>query len=191
MGRSTALGLGALILVVGPSGAGKDTLLGAARRELHDDPQFVFVRRVITRDAIATLEDHDTIDRDGFAAAKARGDFALTWDAHGLSYGVPIAIDAEIARGKIAVMNGSRRMIGEAQARYEHCLVAQITADVAVRAKRLAGRGRETETDIAARLAREGAPVPEGVEVVAIDNSGDLDNAVAALVAALRGIAGI
>jgi ribose 1,5-bisphosphokinase len=183
------MGAGALVLVVGPSGAGKDTLLGAARRELGADPAFVFVRRVITRDAVAALEDHDTIDQAGFAAAKARGDFALTWDAHGLSYGVPIAIDAAIASGKVAVMNGSRRMIGEAQARYQRCLVALITADVAVRAKRLSGRGRETDAEVAARLAREGAPVPEGVEVVTIDNSGDLEDAVAALVAALRGIA--
>jgi phosphonate metabolism protein PhnN/1,5-bisphosphokinase (PRPP-forming) len=184
------MAMGALVLVVGPSGAGKDTLLGEARRELGDDPGFTFVRRVITRDAVAALEDHDTIDVAGFAAAKARGDFALTWDAHGLSYGIPVSLDADIAAGKVAVMNGSRRMIGDAQARYKRCLVALITADAAVRAKRLAGRGRETEAEIAARLAREGAAVPEGIEVVTIDNSGDLATAVAALVDALRRIAG-
>lgn len=177
---------GALVLVVGPSGAGKDTLIGAARAALAGDPNFVFARRVITRDAVAALEDHDTIDVAGFEAAKARGDFALDWQAHGLCYGVPATIDTDIADGRTVVMNGSRRMIGDAQARYPRSLVALITADPAVRAKRLAGRGRETEAEIAARLAHEGAPVPDGIETVRIDNSGDLDTAVAALIRVLK-----
>ena len=177
---------GALVLVVGPSGAGKDTLIGAARAALAGDPGFVFARRVITRDAIAALEDHDTIDVAGFTAAKARGDFALDWHAHGLCYGVPATIDTDIAEGRTVVMNGSRRMIGDAQARYPRSLVALITADPAVRARRLAGRGRETEAEIAARLAHEGAPVPDGIETVRIDNSGDLDTAVAALIRVLK-----
>ncbi|HEY9012067.1 MAG TPA: hypothetical protein VIN06_13710 [Devosia sp.] len=83
-------------------------------------------------------------------------------------------------------MNGSRRMIGDAQARYPRCMVTLITADADVRAKRLAGRGRETEAEIAARLAHEGAPVPDGIETVRIDNSGDLGTAAAALVKAIR-----
>jgi ribose 1,5-bisphosphokinase len=177
---------GALVLVVGPSGAGKDTLIGAARAALADDPNFVFARRVITRDAVAALEDHDTIDVAGFEAAKARGDFALDWQAHGLCYGVPATIDNDIAEGRTVVMNGSRRMIGDAQARYPRSLVALITADPAVRARRLFGRGRETEAEIAERLAHEGAPVPDGIETVRIDNSGDLDTAVAALIRVLK-----
>lgn len=177
---------GALVLVVGPSGAGKDTLIGAAKARLADDPSVVFARRVVTREAIAELEDHDSIDPAGFEAAKARGDYALSWEAHGLSYGVPASIDEEIAQGRTVVMNGSRRMIGDAQARYPRSMVVLVTADPAVRARRLAGRGRETEAEIAARLAHEGAPVPDGIETVRIDNSGDLDTAVTALIGAIR-----
>jgi len=177
---------GALVLVVGPSGAGKDTLMAAAKTALAEDPGFVFARRVITRDAVAALEDHDSIDRAGFEASKARGEFALTWEAHGLAYGIRNSIDAEIAAGRTVVMNGSRRMIADAQARYPRCLVALVTADAEVRARRLAGRGRESLAEITERLAHEGAPVPEDVEVVRIDNSGALDGAVAALLRALR-----
>jgi phosphonate metabolism protein PhnN/1,5-bisphosphokinase (PRPP-forming) len=171
---------------VGPSGAGKDTLIRAAKAQLAGDPNFVFARRVITRDAVTALEDHDTIDLSGFEAARDRGDYALHWEAHGLCYGVPVGIDEAIASGRTVVMNGSRRMIGDAQARYPRSMVALVTADPAVRAKRLAGRGRETEAEIAARLAHEGAPVPDGIETIRIDNSGDLDTAVAALIRALR-----
>lgn len=177
---------GALVLVVGPSGAGKDTLIGAAKAQLADDPNFVFARRVITRDAVAELEDHDSIDLAGFESARDRGDYALHWEAHGLCYGVPAAIDEQIAQGRTVVMNGSRRMIGDAQGRYPRSMVVLVMADPSVRAKRLAGRGRETEAEIAARLAHEGAPVPDGIETVRIDNSGDLDTAVAALIRAIR-----
>jgi len=40
-----------LVLVVGPSGAGKDSLLKAAREEFRGDPRIGFARRVITRPA--------------------------------------------------------------------------------------------------------------------------------------------
>ena len=87
-----------LVLVVGPSGAGKDTLLAAARRALSDDPRFHFVRRVITRAAEAGGEAHEAVTEAEFAAR----DFALLWQAHGLRYGIPV--DAVEGRA-IAVAN--------------------------------------------------------------------------------------
>jgi ribose 1,5-bisphosphokinase len=180
---------GALVLVVGPSGAGKDTLIGAAKSALAEDLRFSFPRRVVTRTAMVELEDHDSIDVNEFGRQKLRGAYALDWEAHGLCYGVPAAIDAAMVAGRIVVVNTSRKVIERAIEKYPSCHVLLVTARPEVRAKRLAGRGRESAADIEARLLREGAPVPDGVVPVVIDNSAGLDDGIAAFVGALRAIA--
>lgn len=183
------MGQGALVLVVGPSGAGKDTLLGAAKSALAGDARFVFPRRVVTREAVVALEDHDTLDANAFNLERLRGAYALDWEAHGLCYGVPVAIEQAMGEGRVVVVNTSRKVVERALEKYRRCFVLLVTASPEVRAKRLAGRGRETAADVAARLAREGAPIPAGVEAVTIDNSGSLEDGIAGFVGALRQIA--
>lgn len=183
------MGHGALVLVVGPSGAGKDTLIAAARATLSGDHSFVFPRRVVTRLAMAALEDHDTLSPEAFEAARAAGAFALDWQAHGLSYGIPAAILDDVAAGRVVVVNTSRALVPEALRRFPSCRVVLVTARTEVRAARLAGRGRESAADVALRLEREGAPVPPGVDPVVIDNSGSLPAGIAAFIGALRVIA--
>lgn len=176
---------GVFVAVVGPSGVGKDTLINFARMRLAHEPDFVFVRRVITRAADAASEDHDSLSRDDFVAAEAAGAFALAWDAHGLRYGLPVAVDAGIAAGKVVVANMSRQMLRALQARYENSVVVEVWARPEVIAERLAARGRESAEAIAARLAR---PQPHLEGAVRIENSGARETAGEALVALLRGV---
>jgi phosphonate metabolism protein PhnN/1,5-bisphosphokinase (PRPP-forming) len=178
-----------LALVVGPSGAGKDTLIGEARKSLAGDPRFVFVRRVVTRQAIATLEDHDMTDEASFTVALMRGDFALHWEAHGLRYGIPASIDDDLAAGRVVIANGSRAAIPAAIEKYRDSVVFLVTASREVRAQRLAARGRESAADVAARLAREGAELAHDVQPVVIDNSGNLGASVDAFLIALNKLA--
>ena len=89
-----------LFAVVGPSGAGKDTLMAAAAHR----PGVALVRRVITRPAEAGGEDFEGVTPEAFAARKARGAFALDWEAHGLRYGIP----HDQLRGGDVIFNGSR-----------------------------------------------------------------------------------
>ena len=59
---------GCLVLVVGPSGAGKDTLLRRAAAALRDEGRYCFVRRYITRPAGDPHEDHVALTEEEFAA---------------------------------------------------------------------------------------------------------------------------
>ena len=168
-----------LVLVVGPSGAGKDTLLAGAKAALAADPRFRFVRRVITRPADAGHEDHEAVT----AAAFAQRDFALEWQAHGLSYGIPADIAGDLARGMTVVASVSRNVIEQAAAQFA-VRVLEVTAPPDVLAARLAMRGREGAADIAARLSRTVA-LPDGPAVARIVNDGTPEQGIAQLVARL------
>ncbi len=179
-----------LVLVVGPSGAGKDTLLDGARRALAQDERFRFVRRVITRPADAGGEAHEAVTEAEFAARS----FALQWQAHGLRYGIPAeclgaasigaaSIGADLGGPAVVVANVSRTVIADAAARFA-VRVIEITAAPDVLAARLAARGREAAADVASRLSRSVA-LPDGVGVETVMNDGSPDEGVARFVAAL------
>ena len=177
-----------LVLVVGPSGAGKDSLLDGARRALAGDGRFRFVRRVITRPADAGGEAHEAVDDAEFDARLKAGGFALHWGAHGLRYGIPPDIADDIAAGRVVIANVSRGVIDAARATFPTRVIV-ITAPLAVLARRLAARGRESAADIAERLSRA-APDPSGPDVDVVMNDATLDEGVARFVAALSRAAG-
>lgn len=177
---------GCFIAVVGPSGAGKDTIMDAAREALKDDGRFHFVRRIITRPQMAGTEDHDSLDEAAFTKEKAEGAFALDWQAHGLSYALPRSLDEKIANGTIVIANVSRRVLNEIRLGYPQRSVVLISARADVLAKRLAARGRETEAEIAARLVREVSFDNDADDVVIIDNSDDVTTAIDTFLQHLR-----
>ena len=159
-GRPDAIGPGRLILVVGPSGAGKDTLIGGAREACADDPSVVFPRRTVTR-AATSAEDHDTASAEDFRHAVAAGRFALWWDAHGQSYGIPASVDDDIRAARTVVCNVSRTIVGFARIRYASVTVVQVMAPPQVLAARLADRQRLSDGSLDARLRR----MPTGQDV--------------------------
>ena len=153
-----------LVLVVGPSGAGKDTMLGIARRALAGDPRFRFVRRVITRPAGAGGEDHEAVPEETFL----RRAFALRWQAHGLHYGIPLDVIDDLMRGTVSIANVSRGVVAGAVAKFP-VRVIEVTAPPEILARRLAERGREAADDVVRRLARD-VPIPDYVAVDTIVN---------------------
>jgi len=173
---------GLLVLVVGPSGSGKDTLLAGAAARLAADPRFAFTRRWVTRPAAG--EDHETVDVPGFLARLSAGEFALHWEAHGLLYGIPAAALAPMEQGGIVVANVSRSIILEAAKRHPVAVI-EITAPESLRALRLADRAREKPEAIGERLSRQVTP-PAGIRLHRIVNDGTIDEGVIALADLLR-----
>lgn len=174
---------GRLFAIVGPSGAGKDTLIEAARAARHD---LHIARRTITRPEGAGGERFAGVSESEFARLRADGAFALDWRAHGLSYGVPSSIDAALTEGRDVIFNGSRAVLVAAWERYPNLCVIHVTASVPVLAERLAARGRESRDEIARRLARASYEFPRGIPIRVVENDGSLAEAIAAFLAALQ-----
>ncbi|WP_181172274.1 phosphonate metabolism protein/1,5-bisphosphokinase (PRPP-forming) PhnN [Mesorhizobium sp. B2-2-3] len=168
---------GVFVAVVGPSGAGKDTIIGHAKALFADETRLEFVRRVITRPSDTASEDHDTLADAAFIEAEADGAFAVSWEAHGLRYGLPAEVDWAVANGHVAVANVSRAIIPALRKRYANLVIVEITASPDVLAGRLAMRGRESRREVLARLARSAPVTLSGPGVTSIDNSGSREAA--------------
>jgi ribose 1,5-bisphosphokinase len=179
---------GTLVLVIGPSGAGKDTLIGMARDALVGDARFMFPRRHVTR-ASDSSEPVEERTREAFAREQAAGDLALSWTAHGQLYGVPRSIETALEEGKVVVVNVSRSVVAEALANHVRVVALAVTAPAAVLAERLARRGRESAEEIAARVTRPAPPLPSALTVITIENDATLAEAARRFIAALHEVA--
>jgi ribose 1,5-bisphosphokinase len=185
MTEATLIGPGRLVLVVGPSGAGKDTLIGIAKSRLANDMRARFPRRVVTR-ASSAFEDNLTMTPSEFDTAAGQGAFALQWRAHDHAYGVPREIDDEIRAGNTVVVNVSRTIVGEARERYRNVTVVLITAPTEVLAQRVAARQRASDTSVAERLQRAALPEILAPDIV-ISNVGSPDDHGRELAAVIAG----
>lgn len=179
---------GHLVLVVGASGAGKDSILNGARAELAGDGQFAFVRREITRPADPWGEDHLPVSWDTFRARAADGSYALAWEAHGCGYGIPAAALQGLASGRSAIANVSRGVVASARTRFAPLRVVHITVPERILALRLSARGRENAKQIEGRLARAAAFQVDGDDVLTLVNDGPLTRSIASFVAMLRAL---
>jgi ribose 1,5-bisphosphokinase len=177
-----------LYAIVGASGVGKDTLMEAARAH---DPRIHLVRRVITRPAEAGGEDFESVTEAEFARRLAAGDFVLHWRAHGLSYGIPAEVRGMLAAGRPVLFNGSRAALAEAARAFPELKVIHVTARPEVLRQRLLSRGRESAREIEKRLKRARVSLPSGLEVLELDNSGDLETALYAVLDFVRDAADV
>lgn len=186
----TGIAAGIMAVVVGPSGAGKDTLMNLAARHFAGRPDVHFVRRVITREGDAGNEDHRSVSEVDFDAMEQSGAFAVSWEAHGLKYGIPADVTNELARGNLVIANGSRSVLHRFQAAFPRLKIINVTARREVLAERLMARGRESREDVMKRLDRSTITFDGSYDVTDIDNSGTLEDAERAIVAVLEALIG-
>jgi ribose 1,5-bisphosphokinase len=173
---------GRFIAVVGPSGAGKDTVMEAVCAR-HSDLRRV--RRVITRSPEAVGEDAEGVTPEAFEKMAEIGAFVLDWHAHGLRYGIPIGVLDELNAGRDVLANLSRAVLPELSKTFERPRIVLITASSEVLASRIGARGRESAEDQAKRLKRADFALADGLNPIVIRNEGTLDQAVAAFEAVL------
>ena len=166
-----------LIVVVGPSGAGKDSVLRGWRAALGPAAPAI-AQRVITREPDAT-EAHEAVTGSDFAGMRSRGLLATWWQAHGLDYGVRWQQLEALAAGRWVVLNGSRAHLRALRAQAPGLRVVEVSAPAHVRAERLAARAREDSSAREGRLARE---IADRVDAdLALVNDGELRHSVDAL----------
>jgi ribose 1,5-bisphosphokinase len=181
--RTQAIGPGRLVLVVGPSGVGKDTLIGLARDACAGDASIVFPRRVVTREA-STFEDNEQVSVEDFRQGRNDGEFSMHWEAHGHGYALRRAIDDDIRAGRTVVANVSRTVLEAMRRAYADVVVVSITAPREILRERLAARARGSDGQLSERLARA---VDEVVPDVIITNVGSAGQHAQELLRAIRG----
>jgi ribose 1,5-bisphosphokinase len=170
-----------LIYVVGPSGAGKDSLLSWLRAQTPASAPVYWTRRTIDRPPSegADAEKHEPVDALAFEQLVSEDAFAMHWQANTHRYGIRKSELAGLADSQHCVMvNGSRAHIPVAAHDYPGMTVLHITAAPEVLRQRLLGRGRESAQAIEARLQRAvDLQVPSGCRLLEISNDTTLAEA--------------
>ena len=181
-------GPGRIIYVVGPSGAGKDSLLKGAREKLKHRTDLHFIRRDITRPEDADGEDHRPVSTEEFDTNLKRGNYILHWRAHGLNYGIPALTLTALGDDDTAVISGSREAMNTARTVFPNMIVAHITAKQDTLKHRLLARGRENQAQVEGRLDRAMHFSVTGDDVIEILNEGDVAAGVEKLIAVIGGV---
>lgn len=179
---------GTLILIVGNSGSGKDSIInGVAEKYPKNLQRFHTVKRYITRPPSET-EDNYFVNSKEFNDMSNQGKFALQWHIYGLDYGVPIEIEEWLKNGDIVIANVSRTIINNAKKKYKNLKVVFVDVPFEITLQRVKDRERESKQRLKERIerARNNQQFPKADFVV--DNSGDLDDAITQLLNYIKSI---
>lgn len=163
---------GRLLLIVGPSGSGKDTLIDWLKSRYEQDERILFVQRVITRKPDATGENHIGLSPHSFEVMKKQGRFAVSWAAHDLQYALPIEALHHVENGGIAIANGSRRALADITRIFSTVQILHLLVERKALEARLVARGRESPDQVRQRLdSAVTHAIPKGLDCVEVDNS--------------------
>jgi phosphonate metabolism protein PhnN/1,5-bisphosphokinase (PRPP-forming) len=168
-----------LILVVGPSGAGKDTLIQWARGTLGVGLPLCFVEREITR-ACSPHDRHVAVTDAEFDQRLRAQTYLLSWSAHGVRYGIGPDARAALERGQSVVCIASRTVLDTARQLPWPVSFVEIRAPYELLQQRLIARDGRAPEEIPGRLARAETISVEGDDVHVIDNGGALTDSGAA-----------
>ena len=169
---------GLLVLVVGNSGSGKDSIMKGVKERFPSELKSLYLtQRFITRPSSDT-EDNISITPEEFKKMSLQGGFGLEWHIYGLDYGVPIEIDDWMKNGHLVLVNVSRSIVKKARDIYQNILVVFIEVPFEITLKRIKERARESGERLEERIqrAKKNQSFPDADFIV--DNSGDLEDAI-------------
>ncbi|TKF29310.1 ribose 1,5-bisphosphokinase [Enterovibrio norvegicus] len=168
-----------LFYVLGASGAGKDSLINAARERFCD--RLMVAHRYITRPASAGSENHVALNEAEFDLRIKQKLFSMHWRANGLRYGVGREVETWLASGMDVMVNGSRAYLPFAKGVFgEQLEVVWISVSPDALRERLEARGRESMGEITQRLERAiHYDAVRPANAIHLDNSGKLEDTVA------------
>jgi ribose 1,5-bisphosphokinase len=167
-----------LIYTVGPSGAGKDSVLTWLNQVLSPRSAVHFARRVIDRPVTTNGEKHESLSTEDFVAQRDQQEFALHWSANRHLYGVRNTELESLKCGKWVFVNGSRGYLESALAKFPSMVVLHITAPRNVLESRLLARNRESSEQIAERLCRLDAfQTPSQCAFIEVHNNTSIEQA--------------
>ncbi|CAD7289338.1 AAA family ATPase [Campylobacter suis] len=158
-----------IILIVGASGVGKDSLIKGAKVLLSGYDDISFTRRYITRkpdknedNIFATHEEMKELIRANF--------FISHWSAHENIY----AIAQSFLVQNTNIISVSRGAIKDFEDRFENVFTIHIKASDEVLLERLLGRGRESKEQIISRIKRSKKEVV-AKRIIEFENVGNLN----------------
>lgn len=144
-----------LIYVIGPSGAGKDSVVHTLRERWSLHLPVHWARRTITRAVQPGGEPHESVTPTDFTQLLESGALAMHWQGNGLRYGVRRSELAPLEQGHCVLVTGSRAHAPVVQRVWPACTLVHISAPSDVLRQRLTARGREDQQAIASRLGRD------------------------------------
>jgi len=187
MDEHSTVGSGQLVFIVGPSGAGKDSILRLAKEKIPKNTNIVFALRYVTRQTEHENEEIE-ISHSEFNLLLKSQFFCMHWQAHDLSYGISKRIETLLKYNKTVIVNGSRQYIPTALQRFPFMKIVLIQVPAAIAKSRLEQRGREDQKHIMLRMQRDSKiEAPEEL-IYTIDNSGPIEEATSKLMDYLIGL---
>ena len=169
---------GILVLVVGNSGSGKDSIISEVVKRFPSNLKEIHLtQRYITRTSSKT-EDNIAITPKIFKEMSLQKKFALEWHIYDLDYGVPIDIDDWLKKGHPVIVNVSRTIVKKARSIYRNILVVFIKVPFEITFQRIKERARESGKQLQERIqrAKDNQTFPDADFIV--DNSGELEIAI-------------
>lgn len=154
-----------IILIVGASGVGKDTLI----KNIKHKANINFTKRYITREPDSNEQNY-YIDKDAFELLKSNNFFISTWEAHNNKY----AIAKNQIKEGLNIISISRAAIKNFEQFYKNVTTIEVTLPRDTLYKRLQKRGRENEEQILKRLNRTYLKI-DAKNIIQFDNSNDIE----------------